>query len=87
VAYNFVYSLGQHSYDADCNLFLRVFTGDVEETVRYEQQALEGEIMRWVQGHNLTAVCWLTIAAAHHAGLSAARNLDNSAVCCEGVEC
>jgi hypothetical protein len=49
VAYNFVYSLGQHSYDADCNLFLRVFTGDVEEAVRYGQQALEGEIMRWVQ--------------------------------------
>jgi hypothetical protein len=46
VAYNFIYSLGQHSYDADCNLFLRVFTGDVEEAVRYEQQALEGEIMR-----------------------------------------
>ncbi|KAF6260393.1 hypothetical protein COO60DRAFT_1637651 [Scenedesmus sp. NREL 46B-D3] len=42
VAYNFVYSLGQHSYDADCNLFLRVFTGDVDEAVRYEQQALEG---------------------------------------------
>ncbi|WIA09549.1 hypothetical protein OEZ85_008944 [Tetradesmus obliquus] len=46
VAYNFVYSLGQHSYDADCNLFLRVFSGDVEEAVRGEQQALEGEIMR-----------------------------------------
>jgi hypothetical protein len=52
VAYNFIYSLGQHSYDADCNLFLRVFTGDVEETVRYEQQALEGEIMRWGKGHS-----------------------------------
>lgn len=41
-----MYSLGQHSYDADCNLFLRVFTGDVEEAVRYEQQALEAEIMK-----------------------------------------
>lgn len=46
VAYNFIYSLGQHSYDADCNLFLRVFTGEVEEAVRHEQQALEGEIMK-----------------------------------------
>jgi hypothetical protein len=24
VAYNLVYSLGQHTYDTDCNLFLRV---------------------------------------------------------------
>jgi len=28
MAYNFIYSLGQHSYDADCNLFLRIFTGE-----------------------------------------------------------
>lgn len=35
-----VYSLGQHSYDADCNLFLRIFSGDVEEAVRQEQDAL-----------------------------------------------
>eukprot|EP00775_Hariotina_reticulata_P003750 gene3750-4008_t len=46
MAYNFIYSLGQHSYDADCNLFLRIFTGDVEEAVRHEQQALEGEILK-----------------------------------------
>lgn len=24
VAYNLIYSLGQHTYDTDCNLFLRV---------------------------------------------------------------
>ena len=29
VAYNLVYTLGQHLYDADCHLFLRVFTGEV----------------------------------------------------------
>jgi hypothetical protein len=27
--YNLVYTLGQHVYDADCHLFLRVFTGEV----------------------------------------------------------
>lgn len=46
VAYNLIYCLGQHSYDADCNLFLRIFTADVEEAVRYEQQAMEAEIMK-----------------------------------------
>jgi hypothetical protein len=44
VAYNLIYSLGQHSYDADCSLFLRVFLGDVEESVREEQAALEQEV-------------------------------------------
>ncbi|KAI8470981.1 MAG: hypothetical protein J3K34DRAFT_508101 [Monoraphidium minutum] len=45
VAYNVVYSLGQHSYDADCNLFLRIFCGDVEEGVRQEQAALEEQVL------------------------------------------
>lgn len=44
MAYNLVYSLGQHSYDADCHLFLRIFSGDVEEAVRGEQAALEQEV-------------------------------------------
>ncbi len=26
VAYNLIYSLNAHNYDADCNLFLRIFT-------------------------------------------------------------
>jgi hypothetical protein len=39
-----IYSLGQHSYDADCNLFLRIFSGDVEEGVRQEQEALEEQV-------------------------------------------
>ena len=42
-----MYSLGQHSYDADCSLFLHVFLGDVEETVRDEQAALEQEVGGW----------------------------------------
>lgn len=49
VAYNLIYSLGQHSYDADCNLFLRIFTGEVEEAVRYEQATLEGEILKTLE--------------------------------------
>ena len=44
MAYNMVYSLGQHSYDADCNLFLRIFSGDVEEAVRQDQAALEEQV-------------------------------------------
>jgi hypothetical protein len=63
-----VYSLGQHSYDADCNLFLRVFTGDVEEAVRYEQQALEGEIMRCVCARTAAAGCLLSAAAGRLLG-------------------
>ena len=44
MAYNMVYSLGQHSYDGDCNLFLRIFSGDVEEAVRQDQAALEEQV-------------------------------------------
>ncbi len=46
VAYNLVYCLGQHAYDADCNLFLRILSGDVEEGVRGEQATLEQEVLR-----------------------------------------
>jgi hypothetical protein len=103
VAYNLIYSLAQHTYDTDCNLFLRVrccwgllcrrsfacslqafthtlpeqnltdvsgggspraegsitcarvsfppqvFSGEVDESVRHEQQLLEGEIMRMLK--------------------------------------
>jgi len=45
MAYNLIYSLGQHSYDADCHLFLCIFAGDVEEGVRQEQGALEQEVL------------------------------------------
>jgi hypothetical protein len=49
VAYNLVYSLGQHSYDADLNLFLRILVGEVEEGVRGEQAALQGELLRTLE--------------------------------------
>jgi hypothetical protein len=72
MAYNFVYSLGQHSYDADCNLFLRIFTGDVEEAVRHEQQALEGEILKMLTLLDVSVnrqVRLTTAAAGNEVGL------------------
>lgn len=44
MAYNLVYSLGQHAYDADCRLFLAVFAGECGEGVRREQAQLQDEV-------------------------------------------
>ena len=45
ISYNLVHSLGQHSYDADCRLFLSIFAGDCEEAVRGEQEALARDVL------------------------------------------
>lgn len=39
--YNFVFSLQKYSYDVDCELFLKILTGDVMEEVYLEQVDLQ----------------------------------------------
>ena len=39
--YNFVFSLKKYSYDVDCELFLKILTGDVMEEVYLEQVDLQ----------------------------------------------
>ncbi|QDZ20499.1 hypothetical protein HOP50_04g30170 [Chloropicon primus] len=39
--YNFVFSLKKHSYDVDCELFLKILTGEVMEEVYLEQLELQ----------------------------------------------
>lgn len=44
-AYNLLYTLGQHAYDPDCNLFLKVFMGDLDEEVKAAQDALKNQVL------------------------------------------
>jgi hypothetical protein len=44
LGYNFIYSLQKYDYDADCEMFLKVFSGEVREEVYYEQIQLQTEI-------------------------------------------
>jgi len=44
LGYNFIYSLQKYDYDADCEMFLKVFSGEVREEVYYEQIQLQAEI-------------------------------------------
>ena len=47
--YNFVYSLQKYSYDADCELFLKVLTGEVMEEVYLEQLELQKDLQKLCQ--------------------------------------
>lgn len=41
LGYNFLYSLWRYQWDADCELFLKVLTGDIEEEVYIAQNKLQ----------------------------------------------
>lgn len=41
LGYNFLYSLWRYQWDADCELFLKVLTGDIKEEVYVAQNNLQ----------------------------------------------
>lgn len=41
MGYNFLYGLWKYSWDADCDLFLRILKGEVKEDVYLEQINLQ----------------------------------------------
>jgi hypothetical protein len=73
VAYNLVYSLGQHTYDTDCNLFLRVsqaamnmcsFSSLLVGATAAGQMELVS--LGWLHGTSLRGLC----SVVHEVGLS-----------------
>lgn len=52
-AYNLIHTLHLHSYDADCNLFLRIFTGEVGEDTIQQQQALLSAVLKAMRDEDL----------------------------------
>ncbi|GIM02833.1 hypothetical protein Vretimale_7667 [Volvox reticuliferus] len=44
-AYTLIYTLGQHMYDPDCHLFIRVLLGEVDEGIRAEGEELQADLV------------------------------------------
>ncbi|KAG2494635.1 hypothetical protein HYH03_007153 [Edaphochlamys debaryana] len=44
-AYNLVYTLGQHAYDPDCNLFIKCLLGEIDEGIRKEEEELQADVV------------------------------------------
>ena len=46
MGYNLLYSVWKYSFDADCNLFLKVLKGDIKEEVYLQQITLQASATR-----------------------------------------
>ncbi|GLI63263.1 hypothetical protein VaNZ11_006167 [Volvox africanus] len=44
-AYTLIYTLGQHMYDPDCHIFIRVLLGEVDEGIRAEGEELQADLV------------------------------------------
>lgn len=81
--YNLLYGCWKYSWDADCELFLKILRGEVKEDVYVEQIQLQVLCMTMLPAGVTTIPCLLQLSHMHH-DASEVMSLQYSAVCKPG---